>query len=158
MVNFVYCEAITEMMNAAGQDLDAGGTTLKLMLVMTNTTADTEEDVNTVAGFTTLDEYAGAGYTSGGVTLTTKALIETAGGGAHTGKTTLDADDVTYTALVAGARQIQAAVLIRWTGTTGDSIPLAYYEPTGFPFTADGGDRTVRWPAGGFYRGRQNAT
>jgi hypothetical protein len=46
---------------------------VKCMLLMSNTTADTENDKAAVTGaasFTTLDQFVGTGYTAGGVTLT----------------------------------------------------------------------------------------
>ena len=57
MASFVYTYAKTKLLSG---DLDLNAHDIRLMLVMTNTTADTEADKVFVGDFTTLDEMDGA--------------------------------------------------------------------------------------------------
>jgi hypothetical protein len=118
---------------------------IRVLLVMTNTTADTEDDVNTFAGFTTLDEFDGANYTSGGVALTGEAISEDAANN----RAEFDANDATFTAIGAGTRQVQAMIVYKFNTTVSDSEPLIFIDTGGFPFSANGGNVTVQWNAEG---------
>ncbi len=146
MANFVYNEAKRALL--AGE-LDFDTDDIRCLLVMTNTTADTEDDVNTFAGFTTLDEFDGSGYTSLGAALTGEAVGEDAANN----RAEFDANDVAFGALGAGTRQVAAAILYKFNTTLNDSEPIAYYDtvsagPT-FPFTANGGNVTIQWDVEG---------
>jgi hypothetical protein len=140
VANFTYTRSKFNLMKG---DLDFDTADIRAVLVMTNTTADTEEDATTVAGFTTLDEFDGAGYSTGGVALTGEATTEdTANNRAE-----FDVVDIAYGALSAGTRSIAAVLLVVWGGSLGASIPLAYIDtvsggPT-FPFAANGGLVTI---------------
>ena len=122
-------------------DLDAD--TLKIQLLMTNTTADTEANVQTLDGYTTLDEMDGANY-----------AVKTLGSLTHaldTGNNRfeLDAADVTYTALGAGTRNVQGVLLYKHVdGTDGNDQPIAFIE-FGSALAADGSDVTISWDAEG---------
>ena len=59
-MTFVYNE-FKRAVAAAEIDFDAPDD-FRIILVMTNTTADTEDDANTIDGFTTLDEFDGSDY------------------------------------------------------------------------------------------------
>lgn len=118
---------------------------VRVLLLMTNTTADTEEDVTTVAGFTTLDNFDGSGYTTNGHTLDSEVVA--ADNANNRGE--FDAADEALTTIGAGTRSIQAALYIKWTGTLNGSIPLAFVDTGGFPFAANGGDITFQFNAEG---------
>lgn len=144
MANFVYNEAKNQLLRGG---LDFTTADMRVMLVMTNTTADTEDDANTVGGFTTLDEYDGSGYTTGagGVALTGETVIEDAGNN----RAYFDANDLTYTALGAGTRQCQAALLIKFITNQASSLPVGFIDTGGFPFAGNGSNVTLQWNAAG---------
>jgi len=122
-------------------DLDAD--TLKILLVMTNTTADTEANIQTLSAYTTLDEMDGANYE-----------VKTLGSLTHALDTVnnrfeLDAGDVTYTALGAGTRNVQGVLLYKHVdGTDASDQPIAFIE-FGSSLSADGSDVTISWDAEG---------
>jgi hypothetical protein len=146
MANFVYNHAKHLALTGA---LDLSTADVRVILVMTNTTADTEDDPTTVAGFTTLDEFDGSGYSSGGVALTGEAVAKDAGNN----RSEFDATDATFTAIGAGTRDVQAALAIVWGGSLGASIPLAFIDTGGFPFTANGSNVVIQWNAEGILQG-----
>jgi len=122
---------------------------IKLILVMTNTTADTDIDADTVSAITTLDEYDGSGFTWGHGGTGRKTL----------GSIVISADDtddegvfdstvdVTWASLGAGTRANQG-ILIAKEGAADDTtaIPIAYIDAS---FTGNGGDVTIQWAAEG---------
>ena len=115
----------------------------RVLLVMTNTTADTEEDVATVSAFSTLDEYDGANYARQELSSDTVTKDSTNDRGEY------DAADITFTSLGAGTRQAQAAVIIKHVTNDTDSIPIAYIDTGGFPFAGNGGNVTIQWNSEG---------
>lgn len=139
MANFVYNEAKRAIL-AGEVDLDLPDD-IRVLLVMTNTTADTEDDTNTFAGFTTLDEFDGSGYTSGGVALTGEAISEDV----TNNRAEFDANDAAFGALGAGTRQVQAAIVYKFITALSSSLPIAYIDTGGFPFTANGSTVTIQW-------------
>lgn len=118
---------------------------VRVLLVMTNTTADTEKDKLTFGGFTTFDEFDGSGYTSGGVALTGEGVAVDN----PNNRGEFDANDATFTAVGAGTRQIQAAVVYKFVTSVSLSIPLVFVDTGGFPFAANGGDIVMQWNAEG---------
>src|SRR5690348_7055986 len=104
MASFWYDNAAFVLMGG-GLDLDSN--TLRFLIAMTNTTADTERDKTTISGFTTLDEADGANY----VRKTLASLTLTNDNANH--RTYLDCADVTWTALGAGTRQYQGIVMYK---------------------------------------------
>lgn len=140
MASFWYTEGLRQVM-AGETDMNAAD--IRVRLVMSNTTADTEQDATTVGGFTTLDEYDGANYA-------TKALAnEAVAADNANNRAEFDADDITWTALGAGTRQAVGMVVVKFVdGTTGD-IPLLFIDTGGFPFSGNGGNVTVQWNAEG---------
>lgn len=141
MANFIYNEA-KRAIAAAEIDFDAPND-FRVLLVMTNTTADTEDDVNTISGFSTLDEMDGSGYTR--QSLTGDTLTEDAANN----RAEYDASNITFTAVGAGTRQVQAAIVYKHVTNDSDSVPIAFIDTGGFPFTANGGDITITWNAEG---------
>lgn len=136
MANFVFNEAKRAYL--AGEfDMDTD--VFKVVLVMTNTTADTEDDVNLMNGFTTLDECDGASYAR--QVLANKAINEDA----SNDRAEFDADDAQFASLGAGARNNQAAIIYKHVTDDTDSIPVAYIDTGGFPFQGNGGNIDVQW-------------
>lgn len=110
---------------------------IRIVPCMTNTTVDTERDgKSAVSGFTTLDEFDGSGYTTGGQALDAQAVnIDDVNDRAE-----FDADDEAAT-LSAGTRSIQGNLLISFITNLTSSLPLHWIEyaanktPDGSTFT-----------------------
>jgi hypothetical protein len=124
-------------------EIDLVNDDIRVMLVMTNTTADTEDDVNTISAFTTLDEFDGAGYSR--QALASQAVNEDAANN----RAEFDATDSTFSSIAVGTRQVQAAILFKHVTNDTDSVPLAFIDDGGFPFTANGSDVVSQWNAEG---------
>lgn len=120
-------------------DCDLNGDTFKADLLMTNTTCDTENDgIATNNDFTTEDICDGANY----VTKTLSTLAVTQVDASDLAKWT--ADNLTWTALGAGTRQIQGILIYRNVTNFADSVPVAFIQFASNK-TADGSDFTVAW-------------
>ena len=142
MASVMYNEAKRAI--AAGE-IDLNAHDIRVALLMTNTTADTENDaINTVANFTTLDEFDGSGYTSGGVALANEAVNKDDAND----RAEFDADDATFTTIGAGTRAIQGALVYKFVTALSSSIPICFVD---FPadVTADGSTLVVQWNAEG---------
>jgi len=143
MANFMYMYAKAKIMSGA-IDLDTDD--IRVRMVMTNTTCDTETDkqfMSGATGFTTIDVADGANYVD-------KALA----GEAVTCDTVnnrgeFDATDVTWTALGVGTRQYQGLVVYKFVTGDADSIPIYWIDSGGFPFWGNGGNVTAQWNAEG---------
>jgi len=118
--------------------IDLSSDTLKLILVMANSTCPTDRDAEFVADFVDLDEYDGANYAR--KTLSTQDFVDDA----TNKRSKLTADDITYSLLGAGTRNCIGALLIAFVSDDSDSMPLFYFDqPTGslgFPFNGNGGN------------------
>lgn len=145
MANFWYDEG-TRLISNAGLDLDTAD--IRVMLLSTNTTADTERDKTTIAGFTTKDEFDGVGYTANGQAIAGRSLSVNAG--AH--RTEVPATASTWTSVSAGTRPIQGALVYLWGGSIGASVPLCFVDTGGFPLTPSGADITITWNAAGLFQ------
>ena len=107
---------------------------IRAILVMTNTTADTEVDSEFISSITTLDEMDGSGYAR--VALTGEAFaVDLANA-----RWEFTSSAFTYTAVGAGTRQVQGLLLYLHVTNDADSKPLIYIDGPGFPFTANGED------------------
>jgi hypothetical protein len=142
MANFTYDNAkllfMTAGLNLATEDV-------RVALVSTNTTANSQPGATTMAGFTTLDEYVGSGYTAGGASIIGEAV--SLDGTNH--RAIFDGNDLTFTALGVGTRPCQAAVVYCWRGSFGASVPLYYVDTGGWPFSGNGSNVTIQWNAAG---------
>lgn len=116
-------------------DVDFDTQDIRVILCMTNTTADTDQDANVLTGITTLDEYDGSGYTR--ATLTSEAVNQDD----PNNRAEFDAADFTFGAAVgAGTRQAAGMVLYRHVdGTAANDQVIAWIDTGGFPFTGNGG-------------------
>jgi hypothetical protein len=107
-------------------DLDFDTVDLRVKLVMTNTTTDTEQDAANLAAFTTIDEYDGSGYTA----------IDLAGISVNeddaNNRSEIDYSDGSFGATVgAGTRNWQALLYyVRVDGTNANDYPVAYIDVT----------------------------
>lgn len=122
---------------------------IKAILVMTNTTADTEIDSDTVDDISTLDEMDGSGFTWGHGNDGRKTLSITVStddsndrGDANAGAST------TWASLGAGTRSVQGVLLAKEGPTNDtDAVPIVYLDFAA-PVAANGQDFVVNWDAG----------
>lgn len=128
--------------NAAGE-IDLNDDDVRVKLVMSNTTVDTEDDgITTLSGFTTIDECDGANYVD-------KALAnEAVNKDDANNRAEFDADDATWTSLGVGTRQSVGFLVYKYVDGAGNDIPIGYVEFAS-PVTHNGGDFTIQWNAEG---------
>lgn len=140
MASFVYNKAKTKILMG---DIHFDTDDIRVRMAMTNTTCDTEDDTEHLDDFTTEDWMDGANYVE---KICTEAVTENlAGNCAFFDDTT----NHTWAALGAGARQVAGFVIYMFVTGDADSIPIAWIDTGGFPFSANGGDVTVTWNAAG---------
>ena len=122
-------------------DLDTDD--IRAILVMANTTGDTENDTKVYVGdLTTLDEHDGANYVR-------KALAnEAVNKDDANDRAEFSADDVTWSSLGAGTRNCVGLILYKHVTNDADSPLIAYVEFAS-PVTNDGSNFTVQWNAEG---------
>jgi hypothetical protein len=123
-------------------DLEEGQNDIRVALLMTNTTADTEEETATVSAFTTLDEHNGSNYAR--KTLASQAVaIDTTNN-----RIEFDFEDLTWSALGNGTRKAQGMLVLKHVTNDSDSVPIAFVE---FTVSQDpgGGNFTVTMDAEG---------
>lgn len=146
MANFTYTRALREF--ALG-DVHLDTDDIRLIPVMTNTTADTEEDKATISAFTTLDEFDGGArplaFASRDALADEAVNEDTANDRAE-----FDATNFVFSTLANdGSRDIQGIVVYQHKTSDADSVPLFWIDTGGFPFMANGGDLTMNWNAQG---------
>lgn len=117
----------------------------RAVLLMTNTTADTERNPTNVGSFTTLDEFNGSGYTAGGLPLTGVTWTKDAAND----RSIFDADDPYWAALGAGSRSIAGCLIVIWQGSLAASNPVAWLDGPTFPYAANGNALRVIVPTSG---------
>jgi hypothetical protein len=140
MASFVYTPAKTKLATAL---LDLSGD-IRVLLVMTNTTADTDQDLENIADIGTLDEYDGANYAR-------KDLAGVAvGEDAPNNRAEFTATSPVWTALGAGTRQCAGAVFYKHVTNDADAVLIAYVDTGGFPFSGNGGNVTLTVNAEGY--------
>ena len=125
MASNVFNNALKRLVDGS-IDLDTHD--IRVALLMTNTTADTDKDaINFVANIGTLDECDATGYAR--VALASEAVnTDDANDRAE-----FDATDVSFTGLSGNAtRAIQGALILKFVTNDSDNIPIAFID-----FTAD---------------------
>lgn len=111
---------------------------IRVTILMTNTTADTEVDaINFVNDFTTLDEYDGSGYVRKTLSSEATNVDDTNDRGEF------DFEDTTWSSLGAGTRDGQGLLVLLHVTNDTDSIPLFFIDFTS-NFTGNGGDVTFQ--------------
>lgn len=103
----------------AAADIDLNGDAIYLALVMTNTTADTENDgMQYMDDFATLDEMDGANYSSSARQELDNIAVNLDDAN---DRAEFDADDETFSALGNGTRDIQGVVIHVDADDNGDT-------------------------------------
>jgi len=144
MATHMFNEAIRGIM--AGE-IDLNAHDIRVALLMTDTDADTANDGILTVDDLALDECDGANYVR-------KALAnEAVNKDDANDRAEFDADDVVWTALGNGTRQIQGALVYKHITDDTDSIPIAWIE-YGSTVNPGGGDHTISWNAEGIVQGR----
>ena len=115
----------------------------RVRLLMTNTTADTENNKATLSAYTTIDTFDGAGATNN-LALANEAVNVDAANN----RIEMDADDAAFGALGNGTRQIQGALIFDFNTNDADSVPFCFIE---FSSTVNpgGATLTIQWNAEG---------
>jgi hypothetical protein len=125
-------------------DLHTGGDDIRAVLVMTNTTADTEDEETLMNGFTTLDESDATGYAR-------QALAnEVVNQDNPNNRAEFDADDVSFAGLGGDAtRDYQGCLIYKHVTNDTDSIPLFFVEFSNQPLAKEATQVDVPWDAQG---------
>ena len=134
MASVVFNKCLSELFNG---NLDLAADDIRVALLMTNTTADTNEDAATLSALT-LDEQDGTNYVRKALTTETVTQDDT------NDLAKFDADDVTWTALGAGTRNTQGALVYKHVTNDSDSIPL-FFVDFGNQVVHTGADYTLVW-------------
>lgn len=144
MASFIYNKTKTDIAEG-GVDFREAGADLRVILVMTDTTADTEDDTATMTNFSTLDEFDGSGYTQQAANASAKIDNQIAEEDLANNRNEFNGDDIAFGALGASGtgRSITGAVILRWVTNFGASIPVAFIDFTDFP--ANGSTVTIVW-------------
>lgn len=141
-MSFVYTPAKAKLLSG---DLDLNLHDIRVMAVMTNTTADTDQDAATISAIGTLDEFDGSGYVR-------QALAgEVVNQDDPNNRGEFDANDVAFGALGNGTRQIQGFVLFRFITNDTDNVPIAFIDNAGASYALNpaGATVTIQWNAEG---------
>ncbi|MEO1063756.1 MAG: hypothetical protein AAFZ07_20250 [Actinomycetota bacterium] len=116
----------------------------RLFLFMSNTTADTEDDITTWGGLTTPDWYDGTGGDStSGYALDSEAWAKDA----SNNRSEFDAADEVLSGVAAGTRDCVGSGLAQWDTDRASSHPEVFLDHT--DFAGNGGDVTFQMPAEG---------
>lgn len=116
---------------------------LRMALLSTNTTADTEVDAENPADVTTLDEFDGAGYAR--QALTGEAVnVDLANDRAE-----IDANDPTFPAMANGTRQIQGWMILQNVDGTNANDLNKFYQDFSSTINPGGSSLQVQFNAEG---------
>ena len=137
-VSFVYTPA-KKLLAQGSIDLREAGDDIRVALVMSNTTADTDQDQALMSGFAVLDECDGANYVR--KALANQAVNEDD----PNNRAEFVADNIVWTALGAGTRSNVGMIIYKHVGADAVNIPIVYISTGGFPFNGNGSDITVDW-------------
>lgn len=130
MADLVYHNALRAIL--AGEiDLDAGGDDIRVALLMTNTTADSDATAEVISDIGTLDECDDSSYAR-------QALAnEAVNQDDPNTRGEFDADDVDFGTMTGDAsRQVQGFLLFKFVSDDDDSIPILWKDFVG-PVTMD---------------------
>lgn len=125
-------------------EIDMNADDIRIRLVMTNTTCDTENNISTLSGFTTIDACDATGYAD--VALTSEAVNQDN----SNNRAEFDAADASFTGLGGDAtRDYQGVLLYKFVTNDTDSIPIAFIEFTNQPITSAASQVDIPWNAEG---------
>lgn len=125
-------------------ELDMVSDDIRCALLMTNTTADTENEKSLMNAFTTLDESDATGYAR--VSLASQAVTQDA----SNNRAEFDAADISFTGLGGDAtRDYQGVLIYKHVTNDTDSIPLAFIEFSNQPLAKEASQVNVPWNAEG---------
>lgn len=145
MATFAYPIGDLNMRNGT---IDVDDDTIKVTLLMTNTTADTQQDAGVIDDFAKLDESdAGGGFTWGHGGNGRKTVTITATRSAGQTQINIPAGSTTWSNLPLGGsgRSIAGVLLFsEGSGNDTDAYPIAWLEFTS-PVAANGTDFVVTW-------------
>lgn len=111
-------------------------------LLMTNTTADTENNKATLSAYTSLDSFDGSGASS--IALTSEAVnVDSVNN-----RIEMDAADVAFGALGNGTREIQGVIIYDFNTNDADSVPFVFIQFSS-NINPGGATVTVQWDAEG---------
>lgn len=146
MASFVYTKRFTELLSGA---INFTSDDIRAILVDSGTTLDTEPDIDTFAGATTVSEITATNYSSGGSALAGEAVNEDL----PNDRAEFDATDLTWASLGGAVNDtIEAIVIYKWITNLNSSKPIAYLDSaaiSSLPLTTNGGDVTFQWNAEG---------
>lgn len=139
MASQVYNSVKAEILKG---NIDLANDDIRVKLLMTNTTADTENSgITNLSDFTTLDEFDGTNYS---VKSLANLAVSVDNGN---NRAEFDADDVTWSSLGAGTRDVAGILLYKHVdGTDGNDIAIAWLEQSGSP---DGSNFSINWDTQG---------
>ena len=129
---------------SALMDLDEAGDTMRCRLLMTNTTFDTDLDTDAFGSYT-LDNHDGTNASNKDLDNQAVSTDDT------NDRAEFDADDVSWSALGNGPRQIQGAAIYEFITDDAGSFPLCWVE---FAATINpgGSTLTIAWNAEGIFQ------
>lgn len=135
MASFWYTPA-KERLAKGDLDFDEAGNDIRVMLCMTNTTADTDQDAGTLSAIGTLDEYDGSGYSR--AALAGQSVVRD---DANNRAEITATSPISFGATVgAGTRSAAGALVYRQVdGTAANDQPIAWIDTGGFPINGGGG-------------------
>jgi hypothetical protein len=133
MANFVYTRAKKLTVDGG---LNWGTNDIRALFVMTNSTADTQEDTTTISGFTTLDEFDGPSYGRKNLSIVTAE---------STGNNTASASisTITWPSLGVGSRSVKGLLIFKFVSGDSTNVPLLWIDTGGFPITPENTDVIV---------------
>lgn len=146
MSNFVFPQFRLAM---AQQLVDVEAADWRALLVMTDSTAIADSDAEFLDDVADLDEFDGPGYAR--ETLSSVALSVDV----PTNQVRVDAADIDFGALSAGARPIKGLLLFTWGGADASSRPAVWIDTTKvpgpyFPYSPVGSVVQIKFDALGF--------
>lgn len=131
MASFVYTPSLSRMGRGT---FDWVGQDIRVLLVMSNTTADTDQDLENIADIGTLDEMDGTNY------VRKAAANEADAQDDPNNRLELSFDPITWTALGNGTRPVVGMVVHQFVTNDTDALLIAYVDlgsinPGGADFT-----------------------
>lgn len=119
MASFVYTPSLSRMGRGA---FDWVGQDIRALLVMSNTTADTDQDLENIADIGTLDEMDGANY------VRKAAANEADAEDTANNRLELSFDPIVWSALGNGARAVVGMVVYQHVTNDADALLIAYID------------------------------